>query len=100
MDLVSLLVGFVAGGLVIYLVVTASFSRGLRAHHYDEQYHAAVRVVRRHFLRHGTINLAELERLMDITGVTALRYLEQMERDRIVKLQGNRRTKGAFYTKV
>jgi DNA-binding IclR family transcriptional regulator len=53
--------------------------------------------VLRHLRSHGTINLSQLERLMDIRGTTALRYLDQMVRDGILKQQGHRGG-DAFYT--
>lgn len=70
---------------------------GSRPHVYDTEYGPAKRAVIRHLRMHGTINLMQLERMLDITGTTSLRYLDQMVHDRIVKLQGHR-GKGAFYT--
>jgi hypothetical protein len=93
------LTGFVLGGLVVRWLMMGAYKRGMRTHELDEQYHAAKRAVARHLRTHGTLNLEELERMMDIPGITAMRYLDQMVRDRVIKAQGHR-GKGAFYTRV
>jgi hypothetical protein len=93
-----LLVGFLMGGLVVRMLMLRAERIQVRPHLLDEQYAACTRAVTRHFKRYDTLNLAQLERLMDIRGLTAMRYLEQLERDRLVKLHGHRGS-GAFYTR-
>jgi hypothetical protein len=90
--------GFLLGGLAVRFLLEHAARRHLRPHVFDEQYAAAKRVVARHFRHHDTLNLAMMERLMDISGVTALRYLDQLERDGMVKVHGHRGA-GAFYTR-
>ncbi len=93
------LIGFLLGGLTIRALMTLSERRSMRAHELDGQYQGAKRAVVRHLRVHGTLNLQQLERMMDITGVTAMRYLDQMVRDGILKQQGHRGRKAAFYTR-
>ena len=97
--LIAFLAGTLAGGIVVRWLMIQSEHRIIRPHLLDEQYVAAKRAVQRYLRTHGTVNLAEVERLLDIKSMTALRYLDQMVHDRILKLQTNRRTKGAFYTR-
>jgi response regulator of citrate/malate metabolism len=93
------LVGFLLGGLAVRALTMLSEHHSVRAHELDGQYQGAKRAVARHLKVHGTLNLQQLERMMDISGVTALRYLDQMVRDRLLKQQGHRGKKGAFYTR-
>jgi hypothetical protein len=93
------LAGALAGGMLVRWLMILSERRVVRPHLLDEHYVAAKRAVQRYLRTHGTVNLAEAQRLLDTTSMTALRYLDQMVHDRLVKLQTNRRTKGAFYTR-
>ncbi len=94
----ALLSGFLLGGLVVHGLMIRADRRTARPHLLDEQYGAAKRAVARHFKRHDTLNLAGMERLIDGTGLTAMRYLDQLQRDGCVKMQDHRGT-GAFYTR-
>jgi len=95
----AFLAGFLLGGLLVRSLMVLAAQRHLRPHLLDEQYAAAKRVVLRHLMHHDTLNLAALERLMDISSVTAQRYLDQLEHDRVVKGHGHRGA-GAFYTRA
>ena len=64
----------------------------------DERYQAARRVVAQHFGTHATLNLAQFERLMDETSRTAMHYLEQLQRDGVIR-QHRHTARGAFYTR-
>lgn len=79
-----------------WVQVTAR-QHSVRPHVLDTDYLPAKRAAVRHLRVHGTLNLAELERMLDIRGTTALRYLDQMVHDGLLKQQGHRGT-GAFYT--
>ena len=95
---IIILVGMLLGGLLVRWFMILSERRVIRPHMLDERYAAAKRAVGRHLRVHGTLNLAQLERMLEVTGTTALRYLDQMVHEGLLKLQGNRRTKGSFYT--
>lgn len=95
---VSVLIGFLLGGITVGMLMRLSEWRALRPDERDMQYRGAVRAAVRHLRVHGTLNLSQLERMMDINGVTALRYLDRMVRDGILKVQGHRGA-GAFYTR-
>lgn len=94
---------FLAGvllGVVITWVLLAHAQRSVvRPHVLDNEYEPAKRAVIRHLRVHGTLNLQQLERMLDITGTTALRYLDQMVHDGLLKEQGHR-GRAAFYTLV
>jgi predicted HTH transcriptional regulator len=96
---IAVLVGFLLGGLTVRGLMFVAHRRMTRPHERDGQYAAAKRAVRRHLRVHGSINLQQLARMMDISGVTALRYLDQMVRDDVLKFQGHRGA-GAFYTRA
>ncbi len=98
-ELVAFLTGLLCGVLVTWALLLHAQRRSMRPHLLDNQYQPARRAVTRHLRVHGTLNLMELERMLDITGVTALRYLDQMVHDGVLKLNGHR-GKGAFYTLV
>jgi hypothetical protein len=96
---IALLVGMLLGGLLVRWFMILSERRVIRPHHFDEHYAAAKRAVHRHLRAHGTLNHAELVRMLEIPDMTALRYLDQMVRDGHLKLQENHRTEGSFYTR-
>jgi hypothetical protein len=98
--LIVLLAGFLLGGHSVHRLMSASHRRAVRPHELDEQYRAVKIASLRHIRAHGTLNLAAVEHLTDGPAHTALRYLEQMERDGLVRAQGNRSTKGLFYTRA
>lgn len=81
----------------MWWVQSVAYRRSVRPHVLDTDYLPAKRAVVRHLRFHGTINLAQLEHMLDISGVTALRYLDQMVHDGLLRQQGHRGT-GAFYT--
>lgn len=80
-------------------VLMRAHRQWLRPHQLDPQYEACVRAVRRHFMAHDTLNIKQLERLLDISGMIALRYLDQLVRDQVLRMHGHRGV-GAFYTRV
>lgn len=63
----------------------------------ESDYLPARRAVIRHLRVHGTINLPQLERMLDISGVFALQHLDRMVCDGLLKQQGHRGA-DAFYT--
>lgn len=95
--LVSFLTGTLLGVLVTWRLLTVAQRRAVRPHILDSQYLPAKRAVVRYLRAHGTLNLTQLERMMDIRGTTALRYLDQMVHDGLLKQQGHRGG-DAFYT--
>jgi Fic family protein len=95
----ALLAGVLLGAALMWWVQMAAHRHGARPHTLDTDYAPAKRAVAHHLRTHGTLNLMELERMLGISGVTALRYLDQMVHDRFLKQQGHR-GKGAFYTLV
>jgi DNA-binding IclR family transcriptional regulator len=97
-QLIVFLGGFVVGGLAMRLVMVRAQRAWMRPHQFDEQYRAARRVVQRHFMNHDTLNVRQLQRLMDINIMTAQRYLEQLTRERLVREHGHAPS-GAFYTR-
>lgn len=96
-SVVALLSGVIIGGLVVRALTLHAVRRAMRP--FDEQYTAARRAVRRHFTTHDTLNIAQLERLMDANATTAERYLDRMVSDDAIKVHGHRGV-GAFYTRV
>lgn len=96
---IAFLAGVILGGLLVRWFMILSERRVIRPHLLDEQYAAAKRAVQRHLRSHGTLNIAELERMLEVSGTTALRYLDQMVHDGLLKLQKNHTTKGSFYTR-
>lgn len=96
---IAFLLGMLFGGLLVRWLIILAERRAVRPHLLDERYVAAKLAVQRYVRAHGTLNLAQLERILEIPGMTALRYLDQMVHDGILRLQGNRRTKGSFYTR-
>ena len=93
------LAGMLFGILLAWWLLSAAHKNALIAYHAHGQYEPARRAVVRHFHLHGTLNLSQLERMMDISGPTALRYLDQMVHDGLIKQQGHRGS-DAFYTLV
>ena len=78
-------------------LLSMAHRNALRAYHAHGQYEPARRAVIRHFRVHGTLNLTQLEHMMDISGPTALRYLDQMVEEGLLSQQGHRGA-DAFYT--
>jgi len=97
MSWIVFLSGVFVGVAVTWLVQMRAHRAVLRPHVFDTQYEPARRAVLRHLRVHGTLNLQQLERMLDIPGTTALRYLDQMVQDGLLREQGHR-GKGAFYT--
>ena len=91
------LAGMLIGAAAMWWAQDVARRRTVRPHVLDVEYLPAKRAVVRHLRFHGTINLVQLERMLDISGTTALRYLDQMVHDGLLKQQGHRGT-GAFYT--
>lgn len=85
------------GGLIVRWLTLHAVRRAMRP--FDEQYTAARRAVRLHFNTHDTLNIAQLERLMDVNVATAERYLDRMVSDDAIRVHGHRGA-GAFYTRV
>ena len=91
------LVGMLLGVIVTWWLLQTAQRRAVRPHMLDSQYLPSKRAVLRHLRSHGTLSLTQLERMMDIRGTTALRYLDQMVHDGLLKQQGHRGG-DAFYT--
>lgn len=68
-------------------------------HSFDAQYEPARRAVLRQLRAHGTINLKQLERLLDVSGPTVLGFLDRMVSEGSITQHGHRGD-GAFYTLV
>jgi hypothetical protein len=97
-DATIFLFGFLAGGLLVRVLVLRAVRRFLRPRFLDEHSIAARRAVMRHLLVHGTVNAAQMERLVDAPRYAAERCLEEMERAGLVAAQRHR-GKGKFYTR-
>jgi len=91
------LLGILFGILATWWLLSAAHRNALQAYNAHGQYEPARRAVVRHFRAHGTLNLTQLERMMDIGGTTALRYLDQMVKEGLLAQQGHRGA-DAFYT--
>jgi hypothetical protein len=80
-EILLILAGFMLGGWVVRLLMIGAARRHLRAH--------------------GTVNLSQVEQLLSIRGITAMRYLDQMERDGLLKLHAHagKVAAGSFYTR-
>lgn len=97
----SIALTFLGGALIgvatMWWVQRVAWRRAVRPHVLDTEYGPAKRAVIHHLRVHGTLNVQQLERMLDIPGTTALRYLDQMVHDGFLRQQGHRGT-GAFYT--
>lgn len=91
------LAGVLLGVLVTWRLLSMAHRNALRRYHANGQYEPTRRAVVRHFRAHGTLNLTQLEHMMDIGGTTALRYLDQMVQEGLLAQQGHRGA-DAFYT--
>jgi len=91
------LLGALLGALLMWLVQLIAQRHSMMPHASESEYLPARRAVIRHLRVHGTINLAQLERMLDVSGVFALKHLDRMVHDGLLKQQGHR-SKGAFYT--
>ena len=89
--------GMLLGALLMWLVQLIAQRHATIPHASESDYTPARRAVIRHLRAHGTINLEQLERMLDISAVFALRHLDRMVADGLLKRQGHR-SKGAFYT--
>lgn len=89
------LFGILVGGLLVHFGMRQAHERVAR---FDEHYVAARLSALRHLRVHGTLNLMQMQHLMDINTQTALHYLRRLEHDGIIKQQGNDNTAGIFYT--
>lgn len=94
------LFGVLVGATCMWWVQLAAQSHATRVQPFDTEYLPARRVVLRALRAQDTLNLKQLERLLDVTGPVALRYLDAMVTEGILKLQGHRGSDGAFYTLV
>ena len=95
------LAGFMVGGACVRFLMGRAARRHLWPDELDPEYAPAVRAVMRHLRSHGTINLEQVEQLLSIRGVVAMRYLEQMARSGIVKAHAHSQADGGgtFYTR-
>ncbi len=91
------LLGMLLGIAVAWLLLWVAHRRTLESFQSDGHYEPTRRAVVRHFHLHGTLNLKQLEQMMDIGGTTALRYLDQMVEEGLLQQQGHRGA-DAFYT--
>ena len=96
---IVLLGGILIGCLLMWRVMAVAERKALRPHMRDVEYDPAKRAVIVFVRAHGTVNLTQVERMLDLRSMTALRYLEQMVHDGILKQQGHRGP-GTFYTLV
>lgn len=88
--------GFLIGGLIVrWLIMGAD----RRSRYLSGIYEPAVRATLRYLHSHGTINVAQLERLLSVSSVTALHYLDRMKREGVLTLHGHRGVSG-FYTRA
>ncbi len=95
--LLVFVMGVLLGTLVTRWVASMGRRHAERPYIHDSQYLPAQRAVARHLRFHGTVNVQELARMMDINLVTSLQYLEQMVAHGLIRRQGHR-GKGSFYT--
>lgn len=97
-DLAIFLIGFLLGGLIVRLLVLHAARRFLRPHLRNEHSIAARRAAMQYLGVHGTLNCAQMSRLMDVPEPVARRHLEQMARDGFIAAQGHRGAE-RFYTR-
>lgn len=95
--LIFVLSGFLLGGIAVFFITRHALRRHARPHQLDPEYGPSVRGVLRHLNSHATINLVQAEQILSIRGMTAMRYLDQMERDGLIKPHDHPGA-GAFYT--
>ena len=93
------LFGFLIGALCMWWVQILARTNARHGEVFASGYEPAKRVVKRALRVQGTLNIWQLERMLDVSGPVALRYLDQMVTDGILKQQGHR-GHGAFYTLV
>ena len=89
------LVGSVFGVLLGYGAVVAGRKRR-HAYHRDPMYAAARFAAVRHLRTHGTITVASLRNTLQYPNMTTQRYMDQMEREGMLKRHGHET--GTFYT--
>lgn|GEM_PF-5199773 len=97
--IILFLFGILVGATFMWWTQLAAHHHGSRVDFFDTQYGPAKRVVLRELRAHGTINLKQLERLLDATAPHAGRFLHQMVTDGLIVRQGHHND-GAFYTPV
>ena len=85
------------GIAVAWWWLSTAYRNAVRSYHADGQYMPVRQAVARHLRVHGTLNLAQAGRMMDIGYATALRYLNQMMRDGLLA-RHDHRDGDAFYT--
>ena len=89
--------GVLLGVVLTWWALSMAHRNALQAYNAHGQYEPARRAVLRHFKLHGTLNLEQLEHMMDIGGTTALHYLDLMVKEGLLSQQGHRGA-DAFYT--
>ncbi|HXK36720.1 MAG TPA: hypothetical protein VJ553_04020 [Candidatus Paceibacterota bacterium] len=97
-DSIIFLLGFLLGGLVVRVLVLRAARKFLRPRMLSEQYMAARQAAARHLAVHGTLNVAQLERLTEMPPAVLQEYLDRMEREGHIMLHGHRES-GRFYTR-
>jgi hypothetical protein len=84
-------------GVILALVAFSLGRKRTHSYHRDPVYAAARYATSRHLHRHGTVTLATLRHTLQIPVMTTQRYLEQMEREGMLKRHGH--DESAFYTR-
>ena len=90
------LIGFLAGGIVIYRLIVHALQRG---HTTDSNYIPAARAVIKHLQVHGTINHSQAGQLLSVRIIDAKYHLNQMEKDNILRAHQHN-SKDKFYTLI
>ena len=98
-SMILFLFGVLVGASLMLWTHVLARRHASQTSHFDTQYGPARRVVLRQLRAHGTINLRQLERMLDVPAPQALRFLDQMILEGIITRQ-NHRDDGAFYTLV
>ncbi len=97
MALWTFLAGVVVGALLARWAILSAFRHARARAAADEVYMGARTVAVRHLERHGTLNAEELRRLTDANRLVAMRWLDRLVRDGVIRAHTHRG--GVMYTK-
>ncbi len=95
--MLSFLAGVLLGVALTWWWLSTAYRNAVRSYHADGQYKPVRQAVARHLRVHGTLNLAQAGRMMDIGDATALQYLDQMVHEGSLA-RHDHRDGDAFYT--
>ncbi|HTP56747.1 MAG TPA: hypothetical protein VMJ72_00510 [Candidatus Paceibacterota bacterium] len=93
----AFIAGMLVGGLVVRWMVLAAMRRALTRGRTDELYTSVRNAAVRHLETNGTLNAEQLTRLADTNRPMAVRWLDRMTRERIIRAHTH--GTGTFFTK-